>query len=75
LATDAASRPTAHELVNILTTHLVRHMDEFLRMPRLTSADNDFGRDGDLTTEARQLEEQQLGMSSGADTQTQNFRL
>jgi hypothetical protein len=67
LATDAAARPTAQELVNVLTTHVALHMDELLQMPRLTSADNDFERDGKLTTEARQLEEQQLGMSSGAD--------
>jgi hypothetical protein len=51
LATDAAARPTAHELVNILTTHLSRHMEEILRLSRLTSNDSDLDEMGGSTTE------------------------
>jgi hypothetical protein len=50
LATDAAARPTAHELVNILTTHLNRHLEELVRMSRLTSNDHDSQEMGELTT-------------------------
>jgi hypothetical protein len=41
---------------------------EFLRMSGKTPNDSDFGRDGGLPREGLQLEEQQMGMLSSAES-------